>query len=356
MNSTDILIVGQGLAGTVLAWELLDRGMDVRIVDAGMKDSASWIAGGMINPISPRRPTKGWRAEELFPEAIRTYGKLERTLLENFLHQRPILRPFGDLEEKERWEKNAPEKGFDRFLLQDIPRSSERFPIDPETGSVAFQGGFLDLPSFLGNSREDFQKKGILHERNFDPGDLSKEKEGWKWEGLRTEKLILCQGTGMQNCPFFEQLPLRANKGEILTLEMPEFPEGLILNRGIYAIPIGEGKVRVGASYDHEDLTPGPTDQKRQELLQRMEAWIPFSYRVIDHRAGFRPTTPDTRPYVGFHPEDKDTAIFNGMGSKAVLLAPYWAKRFAEELLKDEGQSPDPEVDPFRFKGKEKRG
>ncbi len=349
MDSTDYLIVGHGLAGSVLAWTFREKGMDFRIVDRDEGAFCSQAAGGLINPISPRRPTKGWRAEIHFPYAERFYRWVGDRTERPFYHPLPIHRPFSDEEEKERWSSNAKKKGYDRFLYPKSPQKLSGIDINPRLGAATFQGAYLDLPAFLEKSSEKAVQEGSLFRRSFDPQELNKMQHGWEWEGIRFKKLILCQGTRIRECPFFGHLPLRPNKGEILTLKMPDFPEDLILNRNFYAIPLGEGKVRIGATYDHQDLTPEATRAKKEELLDRMEQWVHSPYEVLDHRVGFRPTTPDTRPYVGFHHEEKNVAVFNGLGSKGIVLAPYWAQKLTEKLQEGVEEAPDPEVEPERF-------
>ena len=53
--SPEILIVGQGLAGTLLAFELERAGVSFAIADAGHEGAASSVAAGVINPITGRR-------------------------------------------------------------------------------------------------------------------------------------------------------------------------------------------------------------------------------------------------------------------------------------------------------------
>ncbi len=353
MGRTEFLIVGQGLAGSVLAWTLQARGADFRIIDRDEGAFCSQVAGGLINPISPRLPTKGWQAELHVPEAEAFYSNIAAKSGSECYHPRPIYRPYADAKEKERWKGNARKKGFDRFLWPNGPSHIPGIRIDPELGVAAFQGAFLDVPVFLNASSKSFLQKGILQRESFDPDQLKECRDGWDHKGIRAKTLILCQGTNIAHCPFFGDLPLKPNKGEILTLDMPDLPTEFILNRGFYAIPLGDGKVRVGASYDHKDLDPNPTEAKKKELLERMEEWIELPYKIQDQEAGFRPTTPDTRPYVGFHQKKRGLAVLNGLGSKGVSLAPYWAKKLTEQLIKKEEKAPDPNVDPYRFKEKE---
>ena len=48
-------ILGQGLAGTALAWHAHWAGHTVHIFDPGSHDGASWVAAGLINPIVLKR-------------------------------------------------------------------------------------------------------------------------------------------------------------------------------------------------------------------------------------------------------------------------------------------------------------
>ena len=58
---------------------------------------------------------------------------------------------------------------------------------------------------------------------------------------------------------------------------------------------------------------------------------VPFE--VVDHKAAVRPTVKERRPFIGIHPNHKQIGIFNGLGAKGVLLAPFFASHFSEYLL-----------------------
>lgn len=63
---TDYIIVGQGLAGSLIALNLLRRGKSVRVIDDGHKHAASKVAAGLINPITGRRHVLTWRFLEFW--------------------------------------------------------------------------------------------------------------------------------------------------------------------------------------------------------------------------------------------------------------------------------------------------
>ena len=55
----------------------------------------------------------------------------------------------------------------------------------------------------------------------------------------------------------------------------------------------------------------------------------------------------DRRPVIGCHPEEDRVAIFNGLGTKGVSLAPYFSDLFAQHLV--ENRQLCSEVDVRRF-------
>ena len=90
------------------------------------------------------------------------------------------------------------------------------------------------------------------------------------------------------------------------------------------------------------------------ELLQALSKVYDQEVKVIDHQTGFRPTTHDRKPVLGFHPEYPQLGVFNGFGSRGVLLIPYFAQHIQAHI---ELQSNlNNEVNLMRYWKKEKRG
>jgi len=52
VNKVDFIIVGQGLAGTLLAYDLISNNKKILIIDKNLKASSSKVAAGMINPVA----------------------------------------------------------------------------------------------------------------------------------------------------------------------------------------------------------------------------------------------------------------------------------------------------------------
>ena len=79
------------------------------------------------------------------------------------------------------------------------------------------------------------------------------------------------------------------------------------------------------------------------EIEGRLRRLLRVPFEVLEHRAAMRPVVRASRLLMGLHPARDDVGFFNGLGSKGVLTAPYFARQFADFLCGDGGL--DPEVD-----------
>ena len=76
------------------------------------------------------------------------------------------------------------------------------------------------------------------------------------------------------------------------------------------------------------------TKESKDKLLANLSKIIPIeNIKVKNQTYGFRPTTLDRKPFLGEHPVIKNAYIFNGMGSKSVLMAPLLGKYLLNHIL-----------------------
>jgi flavin-dependent dehydrogenase len=76
----DLLIVGQGLAGSIVASQALGRGLKVRIMDPGAAETASRVAGGILDPVSGQKFTPAWRGREFLNESTVFLEQLSQSI------------------------------------------------------------------------------------------------------------------------------------------------------------------------------------------------------------------------------------------------------------------------------------
>jgi glycine oxidase len=346
-HSIDFILVGQGIAGSVMALSLIKAGYSVCVIDHPGLSSSSKIAAGIWNPIVFKRLTKSWLADELVPELIEFYEHWQTELKTTFIHHRSIIKPFTEEQEKSLWLKKAAEGNvfLDNNLYENL-QIDENYTV-PSYSKVV-QAGNLDLTRFLECTKTYIKETQTYLEEKFDHTQLKISEEEIIYKNITAKHLVFCEGHLISANPFFNWIPMKPAKGEILNIHC----EGLqlsrdIFNKGFFILPLGDDLYKVGATYEWETLNDVATEKAKQELLQKLNALITVPYSVVAHQAGVRPAVIDRRPVIGSHPQHKNIFVFNGFGTKAVMLAPLFAKQLLANI--QQGLAVDKEVDPARF-------
>ncbi len=344
----DYLIIGQGLAGSVLAMELLQRGKRILVVDGNEGITSSKVAAGIINPVTGRRFVKTWRAETLIPTAKTWYQQLEQQLDKRFFYSMPIFRLFGSVREQNDALARAGEEGMDKWLEEgELPESYGSYVHQDFGGIYIHNGGWLNLPAFQAAVRQYLTNNELLLSAEFDYDKIDIKDRKVCYDDIIADHVIFCEGSATLANPYWYWLPFVPAKGELFTLYHDNFPDDIILNRHSFLLPLGDGYFRFGATYEWDDLTTEPTKEGKEELWERMQKYIDASFEIVDHRAAVRPTVKDRRPIIGHHPQHENLWLFNGLGTKGVLLAPYFARQLVRHI--EEGESIDEDVSVDRF-------
>jgi glycine/D-amino acid oxidase-like deaminating enzyme len=199
------------------------------------------------------------------------------------------------------------------------------------------------------NATLDFLKTRFAYQETFfDTEKLIIQNEKICYQDMEATKVIFCDGIGINVNPYFSWIPVIPLKGETLTVSLSEEPE-VIFNRGVYIVPTRvEKSFMVGATYNPNDATQETTASARNELEEKLKELIKIPFTINHQNWGMRPTTPDRRPILGWHPEFKNLIIFNGLGTKGVSLAPYFSGVLAA-WLEGHGEIPQA-VNIERFK------
>lgn len=336
MQNTDFIIVGQGLAGTMLAFFLRRRGAGVLIVDARHSSCASLVAAGIINPITGRRFARSWRIAELLPFAVETYRALERELEVPVLYERPIVRALFSTKEDNDWQARAADPDFAPYMAAEGPVPSFAAFCHPVFACAwTRQSAQVNTTKLLGAFSERALVEGWLRRERFAYDELKIEADGVRYRDVQARCVVFCEGIGVLQNPWFTELPIEGAKGEVLILYIPGFPEDAILKHKVFLVPLGQGFFWAGATYDWGCPDDLPTQEKKAFLLDQIRSILKVPFEVVDHKAAIRPTVKDRRPLLGRHPQFPRLALFNGLGTKGASLAPYWAHHFADVLLGD---------------------
>lgn len=344
----DVIIVGQGISGTVLSHTLMLAGKRVLVIDDGFKGSSSMVAAGLWNPVLFKKLNKTWIADTLLPVAQEFYQALEQTLGEKFWFQREIVRVFTSVEEQNNWMARSIDSNVAHYLDdRDLPEMKR-----PEIGAANGYGqvtgsGNVNMPLLLRSYREHLKSSESLLEEAFHPDALEIVENGVQYKDHSAALICFCQGQRGGDNPWFDWAPLSRTKGELLTVRIPNLNFDRILNKGFFILPLGDDLYRVGATFNWDQLDTDPTAPASEELLAKLNDLLDFPAEIVDHLAGLRPTVPDRRPMMGRHPEHKSLVYFNGMGPKGVVYAPFAAANLTEHLYHQKELHPGADLARF---------
>lgn len=345
MREVEFIIVGQGLAGTVLGITLEQKGSSVFFVDKKKENSASRVAAGIYNPVVFKRLTLSWMAKELIPFAESFYQNAELLLNEKFLHRLSILKRMDSGEELQMWNQKQNDPGLIDFVHS---YSNSVFQNKNTEYKEVFPSGFLDVKKFIDTYRNRLIQNTGIDEEDFDHSELNTEKDFVFYKKLKAKKIIFCEGVNAIQNPWFREIQFLPAKGEILTIRCEGLPEDHILINKKFLIPTGKNIFKAGSNYEWNFENDWPTQKIRMELEDSLRKMINHDFEIIHHEAAIRPTMKDRRPVLGIHPGCTQIGIFNGLGTKGVMLAPYFAHQLFD-LISQKIKSLPREIDINRF-------
>jgi glycine oxidase len=327
-NPQKILIVGAGLAGTLMAWELLKRKIQFQVWDNG-SPSASSVAAGMYNPLSFKRLVEVWNASPHMNAMQQTYEELQEFLGITVLHPTPIIRIFPNDQYRDLWQRRY-DTGHDVAIWIGPALQAEEAPegiVAPYGFGVVRDAGWVDVAILIEAMRSFLNKEGRFRVKSWDMSTTH-----------NFDSVIDCRGVGAKEDLATEGLKLDADHGEILTIKSDTLTtDGKILNRVKWLLPTAHNTFKLGATYEWNVADSKPTEKGKIDLLESiapiLSEEIAKDFTIINHESGLRPTSHDRRPFVGVSKYKKEIYILNGLGTRGVLIGPSVTNELASHIL-----------------------
>ena len=351
----DVIIIGQGIAGTLLADRLCQMGKSVAIVDQGLHASATAIAAGLMEPMSGRKLAKAWEAQTVLPEAIGYYQSLEKRLGISLIQSLPVSRYFSD-EQARLWQTK--QKQFAAFPWEPVP-VSDRAPY----GGVTMMGAVVKTTRLLAAMRSRFRRHGMLHVHAvLDPEHLLETGNAY---GVSGSYVVCTAGVGIAEMACWAHLRLQYSSGDVLCLRHSSVPKtrptsaltmlpkgadvqclgqrgvaGACCNRAVlhdrklWIVPYSFSQIRIGATYRPFDPTLAVSVAGAKSLQAYAEDCLGTSLADLSQfvYAGGRCLGIDGRFWMGEHPTVSGLWAITGLGSKGVMFAPHLTAALAARL------------------------
>lgn len=342
----DVVVLGQGLAGTALTWQLRSVGVNVLGIDRESSVTASKVAAGLVTPITGQKLAASWRHSDFWPAALAFYRTVERETDQRFFRELAMVRLFENESDRSLFESRCQDPDFARLVDQPVPLVHDEWFVNDHGGFQMPSAGQLDVQRYLSISRDTFLRNGAYRAADVDVSrdiELCGDRVILAPLGIAARRIVFCQGIDAVSNPWFREVVFKPAKGEVLTVRIPGLSEHRVIHRGVWLMPIGDEIFKVGATYEWHDLSEGPTPNAREELISQLRRFVKLPFEVIAQQAAVRPIHRNQFPVAGIHPQFPQLGYFNGLGSKGALQAPLVARQLAD-LLTGRGMI-DPDFD-----------
>jgi len=340
MPYADTLIVGQGLAGSLLSLALLERGEEVLIADDNRSVVCSRVAAGLFHPIVPRTGGLTWMAEDIFSRIEPYWRQMEASVERPLIHVMPMYYQAADEQAAQHWRQASETLGAEWLAWQ----------LEPIRAAFTAHAGRVDIRAFCESLAARYAKEGRLIPNPFAWYAVRREGACWHWGEFRFRRIVLCQGYRASIDGPFSFLPFQLTKGELLTVHSVHEPVPTAIHKKkAFVIPLGQGLYRIGSSYARIFSDDAPEEKRKEQLLSQaleVHPWLEGA-ELISHEAGIRPTTGGRRPFLGEHPELKDVFVCNGWGSKGAALAGILIPAMLEVLAGRPNPLPETGIDQY---------
>jgi glycine/D-amino acid oxidase-like deaminating enzyme len=336
MKTVDFLIVGQGLAGTLIAYELLQQKKAIYIIDNQHFEAASKVAAGLINPITGRRIVKSEQIDELLPTAKATYQALEKYLDISIWHERNILWALSNIKEENDWYSRAIQPGISDYIIENPDNQTflTKVKAIKSFGEVQHSAQ-VDISLLISAFAKKLLSQNQLSQNIFDYNKLIINEKGIIYEGIAAKNIIFCEGQLGRFNPFFQETPFAVAKGEALIIKADDLPKEKIIKGNITICPLPDNTFWVGSNYEWNPKNSKPTVALHNEFVRLLDELLNVSYEIIEHKAAIRPSTKNRKIIFEKHNTHHNLFIFNGLGTKGTSLAPYWTKHCVAQILQE---------------------
>lgn len=358
----DVIIVGGGVIGLTLAYELAGQGVEVLVLEQGdFGREASWAGAGILPPGNPGVATDGYaklRAASHLRWPVLSADLREQTGVDNG------YRRCGGITLRLTQRESPLDNVIAEWRQEGIevePLPAERlFELEPELNRSIADG--LRLPQLA-------QVRNPRHLRALIAGCAARrvrlvsgspvvgfDRQNDRIIAVRTpdrpysaEQFCICSGAWSRHvlAAAGGDVPVEPIRGQIVLLSMQPLPFRHVIEHGPrYLVPRPDGRILIGSTEERAGFDKQNTASAVAELIDFGCQLVPKLARARFERAwaGLRPGSPDGRPYLGRVPGTENLFVAAGHFRAGLQLSPGTALVMRQLLL---GEEPAVALDEF---------
>lgn len=349
MLQYDCLVVGQGLAGTVLGHCLEQRGLSVVYVDDHHQSASTKAAAGLINPITGRLFVKSWLVEELLVTAREIYSQLAQRLGVKLWQDLDIRRALHTIKQCNQWSERLIDVDYDDFARQanDFDVFEGHLQACQDIAQI-LNGARVDIASLITEYQSMLISKGRLQTETFAYERLHIDNGSVRYGDITAKRIFFAEGYKVLDNPYFQEVEMRPAKGESIQVHIPSVnTTSVAVKHKQFLVPLGGEMYWSGGGFDKQYVDDKPSAIFMDKYKASVSEFVLSDHSFVEHRAGVRPCVKDRRPVIGTHTHWSNVHIFNGMGTKGTSLAPFFAHNLISHIY--DAATLMPEVNWRRF-------
>jgi glycine oxidase len=344
-----VTIIGAGVVGAAIAYELAARGAQVRLIDVrGSGQGATRASAGILAPCIEGRSAEllqlGLSGLDHYDSFIaRVAADARRPVEYRRLGTLQVARTDGEARQLKEMAATLAASGVPLTNLDgEAARQLEpSLAAGLRAGLLVPQHGYVGVASLMSALQEAARTHGAtlvtarVNEIDLRDGAV---RVVTSEDSLVADAVVVASGSwsvGLSMSPAVPP-PVRPVRGQLLHLRFPEPPLAhVVWGAACYLVPWEDGSVLVGATVEDVGFDERVTVAGVRQLLESAEELVPAirSASFEGARAGLRPATTDELPIIGRSSAVRGVYYATGHYRNGVLLAPLTAAMTADLVL-----------------------
>ncbi len=330
----DIVIVGQGMAGTLMAYFLSEAGKKILVIDNHFEGSSSMVAAGIVNPITGKNFVLSWRINDFLPVARRVYDEISKKLGIQAYVEANVVRTLATPADENIWLSKSAEPITKKYIVEHQDVSEFEGKVQPSFAYGELTHSFhVNWRQILEGFRELWKASGAYLSEKFDHQQLNITTSSYQYRGLSFNEIVFCEGFKGKDNPFFPNVGLTPSKGDVLLVRIQGAPFTKMYKDGIFIVHQYDDVYWAGSDYKWNCESDTPDPEAYEMIYGELKRILKIPFEVIDHIAAIRPTMRSRRPVFKVHETYNGMYFFNGLGTKGSSMGPYLAQQFSNYII-----------------------
>lgn len=358
MHHHDCIVIGGGLLGLLTAYELVNEGATVRLLERGVLGrESSWAGGGILSFLHPWRakdaliPLADWSRVHYEDLTSRLYS--ESDIDPEYVQSGMLVLDPEDGPAIDQWGDRAGRPV--RKLAKE-----EMIALEPNLGTSWSFGTLLPDIAQIRNPRLLKALATSLRNRGLDIREHTEVKEirqgphgtvqlATRNGTAEAERVVVTSGawSGRLLAMAGIESQVEPVRGQMLLYKLdPGTLRQILLHGDRYMIPRKDGHILMGSTVEYEGFDKSTTHEVAETLRRDAESFLPAlaDSEPVAHWAGLRPGTLDGIPKIG--PVPGIDGLFVNMGHlrNGVFLGPASARLVVDLIM---GRQPICDPTPY---------